>query len=1159
MDSGCRLEGKFEELLNDPNSMANQLTGQGTFKDTGRQSSGPAEAVDSIIGAPARLLVDEAVKGNLSWDTVTKVFHQIGADPELAPTGKQIVAQLTDYTDIQDLLGRALDMGLQLPGTEFITPGVVGEIRGVKHLGKVADAVEAFAAKAKQAPSLETKIAQMHGQTGEVRSAMEPLLNRAGKEHRIAEQRSVSMQEAGEGINSGRWGHNSNSYDYWPRSALESSGERSGRPVVDPDYAKIPQPLGSLGDAAYTPGPHEIIPGEKRSLHGGPHGDVYKKTDNLGNSEFFVQDRSGKVTPFKSQEEADKFYSSLIPTESYAHGGTVAPTGFAPKHMPMLSQQEYQQMTQLPPGFKLDETGSDLPPGFELDEDKYGGMSGAAASAGLGLLSGASLGASDVALTKSGLMKPETIRGYQETNPGSHFFGEVGSLLIPTGAVGALGKVGKGVYRGAKALSMMRAAEEAGVVGKMLKGGADIGAQALGSAVEGALYAGTQQTLNEFALGDPDLNSEKILSHYGQGALFGGAMGGALKGAALGLPLAAKTGMKAFTKLHDVVAGAGAGEESLISKAFGKMEPTGKFSDQFMNRAKNLDVDQQAELVKDVTNGLNTVKNNFNTAIKDLNSTLRPAERDALIETANWKEVRAATDEVLGEINQLQKEVALHPDRYAGGMGKDLENMRVQIANNLKKQTSGGRFDLLKEIKQSAAEYGHGASPTIELQNSRELLKGLSKSINDKLINPDIFGMAGASEAAHNELLTQIYSLVSPNGRAKTALQKEFKKTFLTGDGAFDSAKIKKMLSKYGPEGDRARELLDNWFDLQHQLPEHFENTLANVPNDLWDNSKFSQVVDTLTKTHGDVGLAQTKYQEALEHAKGRKLGLRELMLGGIGVSHPLLGGAAFVMDAASRPLEYINKLAEVERIIGKATDGLAKGVKAVFSPTLKGVGKIKAPVINNMIPASPENHKKVRQDLSQLSNNPGLMIDALDNASHHLNSVAPSMADSLRQGLMRGSQFLASKLPGNVPEDPLGGSYEPSKAEISKFERYHEIVEQPYLALNQVKDGTLVPETIETLSVVYPKLFEAMKSQLMEEAIAMHSKEKAIPFQLKQNLTMFIGQPLDSALKQPSILQNQMAFAPKNAPQPVPSKSQKSKPLTIADRTSPQQDHMES
>lgn len=793
------------------------------------------------------------------------------------------------------------------------------------------------------------------------------------------------------------------------------------------------------------------------------------------------------------------------------------------------------------------------------DEEKYGGASGELASAGLGLASGATLGLSDVALTKSGMMSPETLKGYQDTNPNAYLAGEIASFLAPTGVAGVIGKAGKATYKGVKALSALRAAEEAGRVGKLLKAGADVGAHALGSAVEGALYAGTQQTLNEFALGDPDLNGEKILSNYGQAFMLGGGFGGVLKGAALGLPLAAKTGMKALSNVKQVMAGSGHGDSSLISKALGKFESTGRLSEQFMNRAKNLDVDQQAELVKEMTTGLNATKNNFQTAIKDLNATLRPAERDALIETANSKEVKVATQEVIDDILKMQAEVKAHPDRYSGGLLKDLEDKRLQIVNQLKKKTNGGHFDLLKEIKQSAADYGHGATPTIELQNSKGLFKQLSQSINGKLTNPDIFGMAGSSEAAHNQFLTEVYSMVNPKGRAKTDLQKEFKKLFLGSDNNFDAGKVKKYMAKGGPEGDRARELLDNWFSLQEKMPDHFENTLANVPNDLWDSSKLSTVMDSLRKTKGDFSKASDEYQHALENAKGRKLGLKELMIGGgLGAVHPLLGGAVFVLDAASRPLEYINKLAEVERIVGKATESLEKGVKSVFTPSLKGIGKIKAPIINNMTPAHPESHKKVRDDLSQLRNNPELMIDALDVASSHLNSVAPSMADGLRQSMMRGSIFLSTKLPGNSPKDAFSEPYQPSHAEISKFERYHQIVEHPYLALNQIKSGTLVPETIETLSAVYPKLYVSMKNALMAQAIEQHSKEKPIPYQLKQQISMFLQEPIDSSLKQQSIMMNQATFAPKQQ-QPMPSSSSKGKSLTIADRTSAQQDHMES
>lgn len=793
------------------------------------------------------------------------------------------------------------------------------------------------------------------------------------------------------------------------------------------------------------------------------------------------------------------------------------------------------------------------------DDERYGGVGGTLASAGLGFASGATFGLSDVALTKSGMMKPETLRGLQETNPGAHILGEIGSFFAPTGVAGLLGKAGKATYRGVKALTAIRAAEEAGMVTKLLGATSEIGAMAAGSAVEGALYAGTQHTLNEFALGDTDLNAEKILSNYGQGAFFGGAMGAVLKGAALGVPASMRAGSKAIGKLRDTLIGKGHGDESLLSKAMDLGQPSGKLSEQFMNRAKNLDIDQQADLVRGVTTELNTVKNNFDTAIKDLNSTLRPAERDALIETANAPKIMTATQDVLDSINQAKAMMESKPGLYSNNAVSKLESWRTQLANGLKKKTPGGRFDLLKDIKQGLGEWGHGFQSETKAA-TQEVMKGLSNKVGQMLTNPDIFGMAGASEAAHNELLTKIYTMVNPKGRAKTPLQKEFKKFFFGMDGNFDSDKMKKFLTKYGPEGDRARELLDDWFDLQKMLPDHFENTLANVPNDLWDASKFSKVMDTLESTKGNVQKAQTSYQEALMNAKGKKLGLRELMIGGIGVSHPLLGGAAFAMDAASRPLEYINKLAEVERIVGKANEGMAKAAKAVFTPGMKAVGKVKAPLAEKMFIPDTKQHKKIKNDLSQLNHNQELLMDALNYSTGELHGVAPNMTFSVQQALMRGTQFLESKLPGQVATDPFSPEYEPSKTELAQFQRYHLIVEHPMLAMEQIKEGTLVPETVETMAMVYPKLYETMKASLLDQAIQQKSKDEPIPYRIKQQISMFIGAPIDSALKQQSIFSNQVAFLPKNVPmqQPGPSKDGMKK-VTLAERTDPEQDHMES
>lgn len=1257
-DSGGGPGNPFDKYKLTPES----LTGQGTFQDTGRQSSGPGEMLDSFIGAPVRTavdevmkgsfnglggytdpkdhfanqLVDEAHKGNVSWDAVKRIFHQIGADPEHAPTGYDIVSRAgVENPWLGAFLSTALDVGAQAPVALHIPPGVIGEIRGVKHLGKLADAIEAFAERSKLPPSTETKIAQMHGQTGEVRDAMPPLLNRAAKEHKVAESREITMQEAGEGINKGTFGHNYNSYDYWPRSAVESTGERSGRPVVDPDYAKIPQPLGSLGDAAYKAGPHELIPGEKRSLHGGPAGDVFEKTDNFGNTEYFVQDKSGNVKAFKNMDAADDYYSSLYRDNSveglrnkdivkvtsdnfegyttadayrelklqmssgdfgahsvervdkvpkgeklhsfedlfgpkkYAHGGLVgyAHGGFTgpgitafPQHMPMPSDAEVQAFL----GNTQDSGATaDLPSEAEvnawLNKDKAKKQLdtplGYAAAGIAGALDSATLGLSNAVLTKSGLVNPEALKLLKETNPGMYGLGEIGGLFAPGGAAKLIGKAGKATYEGMKGLEAVKAIDKLGKAGKALT---DIGAFTAGSAVEGALFSGVQNSVNEFALGDPTLNAEKVMANFGHGALYGGAFGALLKTAAVGAPPSLRAAKDGIKWVKDKVAGTGLGEESLVSRGLDILDDSGKLSDAFMNRAKKMGPEEQQQLVQDVTSGLNTVKNNLHTAEKDLNSVLRPAERDALIETANPKRVIEATDSVIHSINTAVDHMKANSGEYSASAISKLERWRTQIANNLKNKTPGSRFDLLKDFKQDMERWGKGFQSETKAE-TKKMIDGITGNVREILHNPDIFGMAGSSEAAHNELLSQLYEFVAPKigqrSGPRTALQKEFQKYFLNASGEFDAGKLKKFLKISGtPEGSRASELLDAWFDIQQKLPDHFENTLANVPNDLWDKSKLDGIMKTLTNTQGDIGLAQTQYQDALLHSKGDKLGLRELLLGGIGVSHPALGAVGLAVDVASRPIEYMNKLAEVERVIGQADKAMSKAAKGVFKPVLKGLGKTKGLVGSEFGEKEIDSHKKMRDDLSQFNNNVAFAVEKLAKATEHLTDVAPTMAEGLQGTIMRANQLLQSKLPPTVSASPFDPDPDPSRFEVSNFNRYRHVVEDPFVAFDQIREGTIGPETVETLNIVYPGLYQTMKGHLLDVMTDKLAKKEEIPYQLKQSISFFFDQPLDRSLSPQSILQNQMAMVSHQLQQPNPGAQKPNKKgmqeMTVADRT---------
>lgn len=814
----------------------------------------------------------------------------------------------------------------------------------------------------------------------------------------------------------------------------------------------------------------------------------------------------------------------------------------------------------LPAGFKISEdSGAELPQGFELNEDKYGGVSGAFKSAALGAASGATLGLSDVALTKTGLVSPNTMQGLQEENPGSYMAGQVagtvGSLVAaPEFSPAALiGKGGKAVTGGLKTLKAMQIAEDGTKAAKVLGAIGDIGAHAAGSAVEGAAYAGIGNTLNEYALGDPNLNGEKIMGNFGKGALWGGALGGALKTAAIAAPPALRAAKEGLVGLRDLVIGTGEGGNAGL---IGHIAPDSKFTEALGNRMTNLGVDQQNEIVNKATSKLNAVHSNTQTAIRDLNENLRPEEINALIDTADPKKVNLATQEILDEINGKLAYMDNNPGLFSPNASAKLNQWHSQITNNLGESSMADRFNLLKDVKQGLGNWGYGIMDVTK-GDTRNVLTGLSKSISDKLKNPDIFGFVGSSYEAHDNMLKQVYDFIGPNGKPTQRLS-----GLMSNVGSkakprfeFDSAKVARAFKQADTlTGQTKLENLNSYFDMLKQLPEHLENTHANVPNSV--SFSAEELSNILEKHQQDVGEAGQKYLAAVKNSKGG-LGLRDMLPATIAFSHPLVGAAITAYNIITHPLAYTSALAEVERMVGKTTQAMAKGAQSALEPTTGVIGKTIPVISGSSSKEAIEKHKETRDQLSQLVNDPNLMIEKLNDATEHLHSVAPDTTAGLQQSMIRATQFLLSKMPNHQQASPFQADYIPSQNELSKFNNYLSIVEKPTHAYQQIKDGMLGPETIETLQVVYPSLYAEMKASLIKEATKYKEKDKPIPYRTKEQVSFFIGQPLDSSLNQQSILMNQMSFASKQQTQDQANPSKTGmKDMTIASRTKVQQEH---
>lgn len=163
-----------------------------------------------------------------------------------------------------------------------------------------------------------------------------------------------------------------------------------------------------------------------------------------------------------------------------------------------------------------------------------------------GAARGLSFGLSDVALTKTGVVNPETLRKLREYNPMASITGEVGGIVAPallSGGTSLLAQGARGAGLAVKGVSALGAATESAILTKLGTEAAKttarnvlerVAATGARGAVEGGFY-GAGQIVSESAIGDVPLTAEKVLGTVGLSVLLGGGANIALSSAGAGM------------------------------------------------------------------------------------------------------------------------------------------------------------------------------------------------------------------------------------------------------------------------------------------------------------------------------------------------------------------------------------------------------------------------------------------------------------------------------------------------------------------------------------------------------------------------------------------------------------------------------------------------
>lgn len=370
-------------------------------------------------------------------------------------------------------------------------------------------------------------------------------------------------------------------------------------------------------------------------------------------------------------------------------------------------------------------------------EEEYGNRPIAAGLAGAAR--GASFGLSDVALTKSGLVDPSTLRELEERNKAASLVGEaagiVGPLLTPAGLLGA---GVKGAATAAKAVESISAKALQRIIadtGKK-KLATEIIAKSIpkaaGSAVEGAFY-GVGDLISEEALGRADINAESLVASAGTGALFGGTIGGVL-GTASALSPVIKN-----NKVVDFVVEKVKPKNTAISA----WELAGKSASDIQKlKSKNLSIydnlvpyiqdrkllnilDSTDDLISKVTDDIEKLGSEIGETLNKIDTTVAPE----LMPTKHQ-----LGKSIVNRLEDLKVELASTPLEESQSIirriDKDINNINKNFTN-AKGSLTGTELQNLKVQFQKQANWARKGQLPVAEQIARES----SRALRDELLN----------------------------------------------------------------------------------------------------------------------------------------------------------------------------------------------------------------------------------------------------------------------------------------------------------------------------------------------------------------------------------------------------------------------------------------
>lgn len=791
------------------------------------------------------------------------------------------------------------------------------------------------------------------------------------------------------------------------------------------------------------------------------------------------------------------------------------------------------------------------------------------AAAGAAAASVLSFGGSDYALTKTGLVKPETLAGLREHNEGVTIGAELAALaaglLVPGAGLLGAGKAVKTIAKVGEKVSAKTAAK-LGVnatnptTQKILKKALAAGA---GSAVEGAFYGGGR-VISENALGTGPENAQAILADVSMAALLGGGLGFLFKGAGESVPIAYRKLAnatipklqqnidKARDKYVDISTFVTNGDKAYLTKLFSNT-PEGKVARE--NQTNFLT--RREELAREWTADLKNQESSLKKYVKEYYEKVRPEELLNLNNTTLIGNAVKATKDLLGKNHQLldtmKFDAVTFPVHKVTKIEKELNKFinESKIRKTLIRGKEGPRklYENIEEYKRRLDKHIDYEKKTNPLQKEfQNELINLRGNVKELLEDAAVWGEPAARQAVMNNAYNSIMTFRKP-------FMQEFgkKKLLTTGKEVMkiNSKRVHAFVTKMHKQGgDEQREVVDNYinalkdFANKSTLTNDVElaeaaaasltakglpRTRANIEEEIKDLNKFTQMNWYNERSKGSDAIAGAIGGAA------KSLGLAGLVSGVVGA--PLYAAGVLGQTAASSiyglakdPAKAMRIMHFIETAKFETTKKIGKNIKAfLMDEKTQTVGKVaKLGLISNMSSTEKkrEQWEKNSTKYSQLSQDPQMFQQEIADKLGPLAEVAPETAAALSANMAEALQMLSGAIPKMDDDNFLGFRPEipPSDYEISEFANMERLIQSPLTLLDDLNNGMITIQNAAIVKSLYPEIYNQIIESVMQEVI--DSKVK-LSYQKRMDLSVLLGRPLDSSMTPQFIQSMQQMHSP--------------------------------